>query len=143
VKEGDDIRNTLVSIAKRRLGRATPSEATGRILAFNGNVSSWHDEQCTLAEYCAFVARDVLAHIELAAEARIKQPQTRTQADNYDDEDRDADEHTRNNTILKTTSRNHPIAYMKYLCARCITTMKHFAASCNSQLWKPAEIKPD
>ena len=36
---------------------------------------SWHIEQCTLAEYCAFVARDVLGHMELAAEARVKEGQ--------------------------------------------------------------------
>ena len=32
----------------------------------------WHEEQCTLAEFCACVARDVLAHVDFAAEARSK-----------------------------------------------------------------------
>merc|ERR1711994_586376 len=51
------------------------AEGLRRILAFAEMPCSWHSEQCTLAEYCAFVARDVLGHMELAAEARVKEGQ--------------------------------------------------------------------
>ena len=51
------------------------AEGMRRILAFADTQCSWHIEQCSLAEYCAFVARDVVAHIELAAEARAKEGQ--------------------------------------------------------------------
>ena len=53
--------------------RRQPNEAIRRILAFLGHICKWHPEQLTLAEYSAFVARDVLAHIELAATAKVKE----------------------------------------------------------------------
>ena len=31
-----------------------------------------HDEQCTLAEFCAYKVRDIALHIDFAAEARVK-----------------------------------------------------------------------
>eukprot|EP00959_Pyramimonas_sp_CCMP1952_P413541 8665451-Pyramimonas_sp.AAC.1 len=49
-----------------------PAEAARRILAFSNHHCRWHEEQCTLAEFCAHAARDVLAHVGLAAEARAK-----------------------------------------------------------------------
>ena len=51
-----------------------PSEALRCIMRFVGTNFSWHDEQCTLAEFSACVARDVAAHIDFAAEARVKAP---------------------------------------------------------------------
>ena len=52
-----------------------PTEGVRRILGFAEVMCSWHEEQCTLAEYCAYTARDVIAHIELTAQARIKDGQ--------------------------------------------------------------------
>ena len=49
-----------------------PAHAFRYLLAFSDLVCHAHAEQCTLAEYCAYKARDVLAHIDLAAEARQK-----------------------------------------------------------------------
>ena len=49
-----------------------PAEAMRQILAFCDQPHAWHDEQCTLAEFCAYIAVDVVAHIDLAAEARVK-----------------------------------------------------------------------
>ncbi len=72
LEEGDLVYSSLVHFAKSRLGRRMPVEATRRILAFSNHHCRWHEEQCTLAEFCAYVARDVLAHVDLAAEARVK-----------------------------------------------------------------------
>jgi hypothetical protein len=61
------------------------------ILAFLGLPSKLHDEQCTVAEYSAYIARDVIAHIDIAAEARIKKP--RPNVDEVDsDEDTDGED---------------------------------------------------
>ena len=43
-------------------------------MAFLGKPCRWHDEQFTLAEFSEYIARDVIAHIELAAETRVKTP---------------------------------------------------------------------
>ena len=69
IAEGEETKRLLQGCA-----RPMPAEAVRRILAFCDRPSKWHPEQCTLAEFCAYVARDVLGHIELAAEARIKKP---------------------------------------------------------------------
>ena len=45
-------------------------------LAFLGQPCRWHEEQCSLAEFSAYLGRDVIAHIDLAAEARVKVPVT-------------------------------------------------------------------
>jgi hypothetical protein len=51
----------------------------------------WHDEQCTLAEFSAFIVRDVMAHVDLAAEARVikslRSQQLHDDAESSDDED--------------------------------------------------------
>ena len=57
-----------------RLQRSAPIHGVRTVLAFRGMPCRWHDEQCTLAELSAFIVRDVMAHVELAAEARIKKP---------------------------------------------------------------------
>ena len=51
-----------------------PAHGTRLTLSFLDVPSKWHDEQCTLAEFCAHVVRDVIAHVDLAAEARVKNP---------------------------------------------------------------------
>ena len=57
------------------LRRKMPSEALRCIMRCLGARLSWHDEQCTLAEFCAFGARDVAAHIDFAADDRVKAPE--------------------------------------------------------------------
>ena len=59
--------------------RTMPSQALRSLLSYAGRMCPWHAEQCTLAEYCAYVARDTLAHMELAAEARVKPLAKKTQ----------------------------------------------------------------
>ena len=48
------------------------SQLVRRILAFSNHHCRWHEEKCTLAELRAYVARHVLAHVDIAAEARVK-----------------------------------------------------------------------
>ena len=60
-------------------------------MAMLGQMSSAHAEQCSVAEHSAFVARDVLAHIDLAAEARVKPPAKKLAAVSDDDEASDDD----------------------------------------------------
>ncbi len=67
--------------------RSLPSNALRLLLALDGLMCSWHEEQCTLAEYCAYKARDVLAHIDLAAEARVKPSALKVTAVEEDEDD--------------------------------------------------------
>ena len=90
IKEGEEIKNVLRRYACRVLRRTMPFQATRTILAFSGCLCLWHEEQCTLAEFCAYIARDVISHIELAAEARIKKAASTITADAVD-EDADSD----------------------------------------------------
>ena len=74
IEEGEWIREFLM----RRfleLNRRPPGHGMRIILEFLQLPCRWHKEQCTLAEFSAYVARDVTAHIDLAAEARVKEPQ--------------------------------------------------------------------
>ena len=91
VDAGNEVRSMLLSYSKMVLRRTMAAEGIRRILAFAGMRCSWHSEQCTLAEHCAFVARDVLAHMELAAQARVKEGQRllskKSEEDIEDDED--------------------------------------------------------
>ena len=73
VEEGEGVKQVLVRVFTKTLRRSQPVEGIRLILAFSGHVCKWHPEQLTLAEYCAFAARDVIAHLELAAEAKVKQ----------------------------------------------------------------------
>ena len=61
------------------------------MLAHLGLPSKWHDEQCALAEFSAYLARDVIAHIDLAAEARVKKPKRPNQDGDSEHEDSDSD----------------------------------------------------
>ena len=63
-----------------------PSEALRSIMRFVGTKFSWHDEQCNLAEFSAYVARDVSAHIDFAAEARVKPP-TKAEKERCDEDE--------------------------------------------------------
>ena len=53
----------------RQLGGKVALEPLRRTLAFAGLHFRYHHEQCTLSEYVSFVSRDVMAHLDLAAEA--------------------------------------------------------------------------
>ena len=100
IQEGDEIKTFLGRYTCRLLQRTMPFQATRAILAFAGSsipgnesnsmICSWHEEQCTLAEFCAYVAQDVISHIELAAQARIKKNADTSAADAVD-EDADSD----------------------------------------------------
>ena len=68
-----------------------PLHATRSILAFCGLVCAFHPEQCTLAEFCAYIVRDIISHIELAAEARVKKPALNADAGTIDDTQLDLD----------------------------------------------------
>ena len=72
LEEGDLVLRSLGHFARSQLARRMPVEAARRILAFSNHHCRWHEEQCTLAEFCAYKARDILAHVDLAAEARVK-----------------------------------------------------------------------
>ncbi len=77
-----------------------PAEALRRILSFTDQVHSWHNEQCTLAEFCAYIAVDVLAHVDLAAEARVKPPKPKQpEHANADDETDDNSDNDNSNKL--------------------------------------------
>ena len=79
-----------------------PLHATRSILAFCGLVCAFHPEQCTLAEFCAYIVRDVISHIELAAEARVKKPALNADAGTIDDTQLDLDK-------MQTEAEKHAI----------------------------------
>ena len=58
----------------RQLGGKVVLQPLRRTLAFVGLPFRYRDEQCTLSQYVSFVSRDVMAHLDLAAEARKKEP---------------------------------------------------------------------
>ena len=70
--KGDQTRQLLKQYTVRQLRRTMPAAALMQILGFSGLVCFSHAEQCSVAEFCAYVARDVISHIDLAAEARVK-----------------------------------------------------------------------
>ena len=72
IEGGEEVKNLLMTFFTTRLQRSAPSHGVRTILSFLGIPCTWHDEQCTLAELSAYIARDVMAHVELAAEARVK-----------------------------------------------------------------------
>ena len=77
--------------ALKKLRRTMPLHATRSILAFCGHMCAFHPEQCTLTEFCAYIVRDVISHIELAAEARVKKPALNADAGTVDDTQLDSD----------------------------------------------------
>eukprot|EP00969_Alexandrium_andersonii_P237018 10462543-Alexandrium_andersonii.AAC.1 len=74
VAAGEDVKALLRQACCRRLRRTMTMEGMRLILAFLGLPCKWHSEQCTVAEFAAYVSRDVMAHIDLAAAARAKTP---------------------------------------------------------------------
>ena len=90
IAEGEELKKILRAVAVGKLGRTMPAEAMRQILAFCDQPHGWHDEQCTLAEFCAHIAVNVVAHIDLAAEARVKPPKTKGD-DAEADEDTDSE----------------------------------------------------
>ena len=66
LEEGELVLLSLAHFARSQLARRLPAEAERRILAFSDLRCAWHEEQCTLAEFCAYVARDVVAHVDLS-----------------------------------------------------------------------------
>ena len=86
------------------LRRTMPAQALRQISAFCYRPHAWHDEQCTLAEFCAYIAVDVIAHVELAAEARVKAPVTKkndleVQAAEDSDSDTEADQRRKSKAL--------------------------------------------
>ena len=74
IVSGEDTKGLLQRFCRQRLQRNMCAQGARSILAFVGFPCKWHEEQCTLAEFSAYVARDVVAHIDLAAEARVNKP---------------------------------------------------------------------
>ena len=68
IEEREELRELLMSFYTTRLQRSPPAHGVRTIMAFLGKPCRWHDEQFTLAEFSAYIARDVIAHIDLAAE---------------------------------------------------------------------------
>ncbi len=74
IQRGEDTVLALRTFCRQRLHRRLGAEPLRLVLAFLDQPCKRHPEQCTLAEFCAYVVRDVIAHIDLAAEARVKKP---------------------------------------------------------------------
>ena len=58
VEKGELVLRSLAQFARSQLARRMSAEAARRILAFCDLRCAWHEEQCTLAEFCAYLARD-------------------------------------------------------------------------------------
>ena len=76
IESGEELRKLLNDLFARRLRRSAPAHGVRTIMAFLGKPCRWHEEQCTLAEYSAHRVRDIIAHVDLAAEARVMLPCT-------------------------------------------------------------------
>ena len=72
IEDGEQVRELLMTFYTTHLRRSPPAHGVRTILAFLDKPCRWHDEQCTLAEFSANIVRDVMAHVDLAAEARVK-----------------------------------------------------------------------
>ena len=72
IETGETIKKHLRQYVKAACRRTMSANALQCILSFADFSSAWHNEQCTLAEYCAHFVRDVVAHSQLAADARVK-----------------------------------------------------------------------
>ena len=91
IEAGDQVMSLLMRFCTRRLQRSPPGHGVRTILAFLGMRCRWHEEQCSLAEFSAYLVRDVMAHVDLAAEARVHKP-GKTQDDAESEVDSNADE---------------------------------------------------
>jgi hypothetical protein len=90
IAAGENIKDLLLLFCKHRLRRTMAGHAMRIILSYLGLPSKWHPEQCTLAEFICHTVRDVIAHVDLAAEARVKKPR-KSAEDEASDEDSDCD----------------------------------------------------
>ena len=102
IEEGEEMKRILRTAAVVKLKRTMPAEAMRQILAFCDQPHCWHDEQCSLAEFCAYIAVDVVAHIDLAAEARVKPPMTQrddAEADEDTDSETEAERRRKKKTL--------------------------------------------
>ena len=97
IEDGEEVRQLLVTFYTTRLRRSPPCHGVRTIMAFLGMPCRWHEEQCTLAEFSAYIARDVVAHIDLAAEARVKKPSK--PLDDAESEDESDDDRINRRTI--------------------------------------------
>ncbi len=68
------MKDVLGSFCPQRLQRTMPPHAVCVVVASVGMSCKRHKEQCALAEFSAYVVRDVIAHDDLATEARAKKP---------------------------------------------------------------------
>ena len=74
IAKSEKVRHILVMLYFTRLRRSPPGHGIRIILAFMELPCKWHEEQCTVADSAAYISRDVMAHMDLAAEARVKKP---------------------------------------------------------------------
>jgi hypothetical protein len=91
IEDGEAMKDAISSYCRKQLHRTMAANGLRLILEFAALPCKWHQEQCTLPEFCAYVARDVIAHIDLSAEARVKKPsRPHDNADSDCDSDSDA-----------------------------------------------------
>ena len=90
-QNGEATKKMLCDFCNLHLQQTMPAQGVRVILAFLGLPCKWHDEQCTLAEFSAYIARDVIAHIDLAAEAKVKKPKRPLQ-DTVSEDESDSDD---------------------------------------------------
>ncbi len=74
IEIGEEVKDALRFLCAQRPQRTTAKHAVCVILAFLGMSCKRHKEQCTLAEFSAYVVRGMIARVDLAAEARAKKP---------------------------------------------------------------------
>ena len=60
IEYGEQVKMMLFTIFIRHLRRTPPLHGVRTILAFLGQPCRWHEEQCTLAEFSAYLGRDVM-----------------------------------------------------------------------------------
>ena len=77
IEHSKEIMSALGDWCRTATRRRLSSYALRLIMELLGVVCDQHPEQCTLAEFSAYVVRDVVSHVELAAEARTKKPKPR------------------------------------------------------------------
>ena len=91
IATGEAIKTHLHHYVKSTCRRTMSANALQCILSFGGFASAYHNEQCTLAEYCAHFVRDVVAHSQLAADARVKPRAPKNEAVNDSESDDECD----------------------------------------------------
>ena len=70
---------------RRQFQRVPKRQALHLSLELAGVPCRWHPEQCTLAEFSCYMVRDVIAHICLAAEARVGTPRKTAEGEASED----------------------------------------------------------